>query len=200
MTNKRLNNDLKLNFARIVMDRGRIYSFIKKITPMYWYTRATTRYLMKNYQKKDLICAEIGVDYGLNAKTLLKLLPIKKLYLIDPYQQELDSVPGEERYKNAKKLLRKYKDKTEFIRKSSSEAIKDIPKNIDFIYLDGSHEYEQVKKDIELYYPKVKKGGIIGGHDFWASTRGVCKAVIEFAEENNLDLYGEITDWWIIKK
>jgi len=200
MTNKRLNNDLKLNFARIVMDRGRIYSFIKKITPMYWYTRATTRYLMKNYQKKDLICAEIGVDYGLNAKTLLKLLPIKKLYLIDPYQQELDSVLGEERYKNAKKILRKYKDKTEFIRKSSSEAIKDIPKNIDFIYLDGSHEYEQVKKDIELYYPKVKKGGIIGGHDFWASTRGVCKAVIEFAEENNLDLYGEITDWWIIKK
>ena len=200
MTNKRLNNDLKLNFARIVMDRGRIYSFIKKITPMYWYTRATTRYLMKNYQKKDLICAEIGVDYGLNAKTLLKLLPIKKIYLIDPYKQELDSVSGEERYRRAKKLLRKYKDKTEFIRKSSSEAIKDIPKNFDFIYLDGSHEYEQVKKDIELYYPKVKKGGIIGGHDFWASTRGVCKAVIEFAEENNLDLYGEITDWWIIKK
>jgi len=200
MTNKRLNNDLKLNFARIVMDRGRIYSFIKKITPMYWYTRATTRYLMKNYQKKDLICAEIGVDYGLNAKTLLKLLPIKKLYLIDPYQQELDSVSGDERYRSAKKLLRKHKDKIEFIRKSSSEAIKDIPKNIDFIYLDGSHEYEQVKKDIELYYPKVKKGGIIGGHDFWASTRGVCKAVIEFAEENNLDLYGEITDWWIIKK
>lgn len=200
MTNKRFNKDLKFNIASLVMDRDRIYNFIKKITPMYWYTRATTRYIMKNYQKKDLICVEIGVDCGLNAKTLLKLLPIKKIYLIDSYQQELDSVSGEKRYKSAKKLLRKYKDKIEFIRKSSSEAIKEVPDNIDFIYIDGSHEYEQVKKDIEIYYPKVKKGGIIGGHDFWASEIGVCKVVLEFAENNNLELYGKITDWWIIKK
>lgn len=200
MTNKRFNKDLKFNTASLVMDCDRIYNFIKKITPVCWYTRATTRYIMKNYQKKDLICVEIGVDYGLNAKTLLKPLPIKKIYLIDPHQQELDSVLVEERYKSAKKLLRKYKDKIEFIRKSSSEAIKDIPDNIDFIYIDGSHEYEQVKKDIEVYYLKIKKGGIIGGHDSWASEIGACKAVLEFAENNNLELYGKITDWWIIKK
>ena len=36
----------------------------------------------------------------------------------------------------------------------------------DFIYIDADHSYESVKKDIELYLPKLKKGGIIGGHDY----------------------------------
>ena len=36
----------------------------------------------------------------------------------------------------------------------------------DFIYIDGNHTYESVKKDIEFYLPKLKNGGIIGGHDY----------------------------------
>jgi hypothetical protein len=56
-----------------------------------------------------------------------------------------------------------------------------------------------VKKDIELFYNKLKKGGILGGHDFWANQIDVCKAVLEFAENNNLRLNGKLTDWWIIK-
>jgi len=200
MNNKILNNDLKFNIAGLFMDRNKIYAFFKKITPIYWYTRPTTKFILKKYQKKNLICVEIGVDYGLNAKTLLKLLSIKKLYLIDPYQDEMDKISGNERYKSAQRYLKNYKDKIEFIRKTSIEAVNKVPDNIDFLYIDGSHDYEHVKKDIELYYPKVKQGGIIGGHDFWASTNGVCKAVLEFVEDKKLKLNGEITDWWAIKK
>jgi len=191
---------LVLNMISLVMDRDRIYASIRKFSPMYWFTRPSTRYLMKKYHGSDLVVAEIGVDYGLNAKTMLKLLPIKTLYLIDPYEEELDSITGDTRYKKAQKFLSKYNHKIKFIRKSSHEAVDDIPDNIDFIYLDGRHEYENVKKDIVLYYPKVKKNGILGGHDFWASNSGVCKAVLEFVENHKLKLHGAITDWWIIKK
>jgi hypothetical protein len=38
--------------------------------------------------------------------------------------------------------------------------------SVDFIYIDGNHSYESVKQDIELYLPKLKKGGIIAGHDY----------------------------------
>jgi len=181
------------------MDRDRLYAFMKKISPFYWYVRSTTKFILKNYQKKDLICVEIGVDYGLNSKTMLKLLPIKKLYLVDPYDKTMDSVSGDDRFKSAQKYLKKFNKKIEFIRKTSEEAIWDIPDDVDFVYLDGSHEYEYVKKDIELYYQKVKKGGIIGGHDFWGSQTGVCKAVVEFVNKNNIKLHGELTDWWITK-
>lgn len=184
--------DFKLNLISLIMDKDKPYAFLKKLLPSYWYTRPTTRYMIKNNQKNDLVCVEIGVQYGLNAKTILKLLPIKKLYLIDPYYDD-------EIFYAAKRTLAKFNKKIEFIRKTSEEAETNIPYDLDFVYIDGLHDYEHVKKDIELYYPKVKKGGIIGGHDFWADQIGVCNAVLEFAFKNNLKLYGRITDWWIIK-
>jgi len=186
------NKDFKLNLANLIIDRDKPYAFLKKITPTYWYTRPMIKFILKKYQSNNLVGAEIGVQYGLNAKTMLKLLPIKKIYLIDLYDD--DAV-----FYDAKKTLAKFNKKIEFIRKNSKEAVFDIPNNLDFVYIDGAHEYEHVKKDIELYYLKVKEGGVIGGHDFWANEIGVCKAVIEFANKNNLKLYGKFTDWWIIK-
>ena len=45
---------------------------------------------------------------------------------------------------------------------------------IDYLHIDADHTYESVKKDLELYLPKVKNGGIIGGHDYtdnWVEVR-----------------------------
>jgi predicted O-methyltransferase YrrM len=38
-------------------------------------------------------------------------------------------------------------------------------RKIDFLFIDGDHHYEAVKKDFELYSPLVRSGGIIGFHD-----------------------------------
>jgi len=38
--------------------------------------------------------------------------------------------------------------------------------SIDFIYLDGAHDYENVKKELAPYYSKVRKGGLLAGHDY----------------------------------
>lgn len=37
---------------------------------------------------------------------------------------------------------------------------------LDFVFIDASHVYDEVTKDISCWYPKIKKGGIIAGHDF----------------------------------
>jgi predicted O-methyltransferase YrrM len=50
----------------------------------------------------------------------------------------------------------------------------------DFIYIDGMHTYEQVKKDIQNYLPLVKEGGFIGGHDYADNKEQVVRAVNEF--------------------
>jgi len=69
------------------------------------------------------------------------------------------------------------------LRLPSVEASKLFNDNsIDFIFIDASHEYEDVKNDIIHWLPKVKKNGILSGHDYWAdsdSWPGVKKAVNE---------------------
>ena len=39
-------------------------------------------------------------------------------------------------------------------------------KFIDFIYIDGDHSFEYLFNEINLYKPKIKKSGIISGHDY----------------------------------
>jgi len=54
-----------------------------------------------------------------------------------------------------------------FIRKFSVDAAKEIPDgSLDFLYLDANHTLQYVIADLAAWVPKVRKGGIIAGHDF----------------------------------
>ena len=68
----------------------------------------------------------------------------------------------------------------EFIRGKSMDVVESIQNfSLDFVFIDASHEYEDVIADINSWYPKVKEGGVIAGHDYphWP---GVKKAVDEY--------------------
>ena len=95
--------------------------------------------------------------------------------------------------------LKPYKDKVTLIKKTSIDAVNDVPNHVDFVYIDGNHSYRYVKHDVESYYPKVRNGGIIGGHDFRADCAGLCRAVMQFGEKEKLELKGWVTDWWFEK-
>lgn len=51
--------------------------------------------------------------------------------------------------------------------------------DLDFVYVDAAHDYEHCLADIKAWLPKVKKGGVIAGHDFDPVFPGVKKAVEE---------------------
>lgn len=150
---------------------------------------------------KPLTGAEIGVYLADNSLSILNTLNIDKLYLIDPFIEYSPYNYHKENYTICKNKLKRHSN-TEFINKYSKDAINDIPM-LDFCYIDGDHHYEHVKEDIELYWNKIKRGGVMGGHDIisggWEGF-GVIQAVTEFAVENKLELYIEPPDWFIIKR
>ena len=91
----------------------------------------------------------------------------------------------------------------------SEDVVKKFKDNsLDFIYIDALHTYEGCKKDIKLWWPKLKKGGLFSGHDYIngrlpEGNFGVKKAVDEFVKKYNLNLF--ITDetwptWYTIKE
>ena len=166
--------------------------------------RHMDRAIKKNL-KGPLVGVEIGVWGAGHACDLLhNLNNIKTLYLVDPYTDyeeypELKGL-GDKTFQDANNRLKKFSDKAVFIRKMSEDCVDNFEDNsLDFCYIDGNHAYDYIKKDIELYYPKVKPGGILGGHDFSTCHPGVPKAVIEFCEETGRKLHGGKIDWWVIK-
>ena len=72
----------------------------------------------------------------------------------------------------------------------SNEAVKLIEdSSLAFLYVDGNHVYDAVKEDLELFYPKMKPGALIAGHDYTSSHFGVKQASHEFAYERGLDFH-----------
>ena len=166
--------------------------------------------------RNNLVGAEIGIGEGAHASFFLRELDIDVVFLIDPhtvYEDErmmvgLEKVEGWE--KKAHINLDKYKHKIRWIKEKSANAAKLIANDsLDFVYIDGNHTYESVAEDISLYYPKVKKGGMLSGHDY--DYKSVKKAVDEFVGRENLKLHiedmgpgqfsgkGMKYDWWIWK-
>jgi hypothetical protein len=188
-----------MNLQVTFRENTKMVTFVKRLFPMSWNTRPMIRYLKRNMNNRPLIGVEIGVDLGFNARNMLDQLNLKLLYLIDPYPS-YDNIKGSERYRMSLSRLKSYDDKVIWKIMTSHEAKDRVPNNLDFVYVDGDHDYNAVKQDIDDWYPKVKTGGIFGGHNFHAYSLGVVTAVVEFVKENNLELNGADTDWWIIKK
>ena len=69
-------------------------------------------------------------------------------------------------YNAAVERLSPYSDCT-LIRKRSFDALKDFEiGSLDFVYIDGNHMYGYAAMDLMTWVNKVKKGGIIMGHDY----------------------------------
>lgn len=146
--------------------------------------------LIQNFCPKDSVGAEIGVYKGEMSKMILSKCEIQHLYMIDPYESGYtnftESTDG-----NLKKMNSRFKqvshffakqhpDKSTFIREKSEDAHSKVPNDLDFIFIDGNHAYEYVMKDLQLWVPKVKSGGLVIGDDWQGGFPGVVRAVQDY--------------------
>lgn len=143
--------------------------------------------------KQNLIGIELGCFCGSSTQILHDTNCFKKLYCIDNFRWECSNVAEQifdERFTNNNKIIK--------VKKNTFDAVNDFKYNsIDFIYIDADHSYESVKQDILNYYPKIKNGGIVAGHDYIEGWEGVIRAVNEIFGEP-IKVF-EDWSWYIIK-
>jgi hypothetical protein len=159
-------------------------------------------------KETPLVGVEIGVAGGSGSIQMLLNFPNLHLYCIDPWLH-IDLQPYEvggwtqEQHDNGKaeflNRISLFKDRVTILQTTSDIAVYSIPENIDFIFIDGHHVYDQVKKDITNYYPKVRSGGIVSGHDF-LQVYDVTRAVYEYFLGKEMIGFGDDFIWWTIKK
>lgn len=160
---------------------------------------------------------EVGLEKGKNAQEMFECIPKLKLYAVDPYKQHpqygYEATAylrlWDDRYlrmvkRQAQKRLQG--KNAEILEKFSEEAVKDIPYNsLDFVYIDGDHSYDFVMQDIIIWGRKVRKGGIVSGHDYFydSNKKGrrakVTQAVNDYTRVHNIEFYITGEDHYVKK-
>lgn len=157
---------------------------------------------MKEYFNQKEICgAEIGVDMRNNSLYIFKQLNVKNLILVDTWNDYPDYISKRPHKENYKLILDNFKlnPKIWILRGFSREIVKEVKNNsLDFVYIDANHRYDYVYEDIELWYNKVKVGGIIAGHDI--NIIDVIRVVKDFCYKKCTNFFIEKPDWYFYKK
>lgn len=147
---------------------------------------------------------ELGVWDAKTSVELLTSFPTLYLSMIDPWSSEniIGSMKIGKRqttmdnhYKHSCKVTEFAADRRNVVRKRSMEAVSDFQdESLDFVFVDANHKYEYVKEDVNSWWPKIKPGGLLVGHDYNGNMErkhklwGVKRAVDEFADKNGLEV------------
>lgn len=165
--------------------------------------------------------AEIGVLRGDTSHGLLQAFPQLFLYMVDNwsvpaadsgYANSCDCAAHQHWAQHAANEQIAY-TRTEFaaerralLRANSDTASRAIAdESLDFAFIDADHTYEGVSRDISAWWPKVRPGGILAGHDYGGRKNregiwGVNRAVNEFAAKVDVPLQRAPRFVWHLKK
>jgi glycosyltransferase involved in cell wall biosynthesis len=154
--------------------------------------------------------AEVGVAFGGHAEAILSTTKVQRLYGIDSYQnkptyQDPMNLPQplfDELYRRTKTRLSGFGERFVLVRADSTDAAKEVPNSLDFVFLDADHSYENVFTDLCTWFPKVREGGILSGHDYGhPNFPGIAQAVNRFFGRFSWAIHEEgETVWWVEKK
>lgn len=131
---------------------------------------------------------EVGVQRGIYSEILCQKVPGLKLKCVDPWSpyHAVNAHKQADIYAQAVERLKPYD--AELVRKPSMEAVKDFKDgSLDFVYIDGRHEFDWVMMDLIAWAPKVRLGGIVSGHDYIVGYQmGIIPAVDVYTRSHSI--------------
>jgi predicted O-methyltransferase YrrM len=163
-----------------------------------WLIHVITEYKFK-------LGVEIGVQTGVTTQLLLRHCPELSMIGIDPWcEQKNNKGPNQffdRRWNHrrarakAQNRVRSFGSRCKLIEGFSHEVVSHFKDGMFcFVFVDGDHSYKSCKRDIELWRPKVRPGGLLCGHDInWLSVRTAVEEMLPGFEYNDKT---EDYMWW----
>jgi hypothetical protein len=150
---------------------------------------------------------ELGVARGVYSEAILREGKVSRLWSIDRWSDHHDL---HEYFHAAKRLARIGRGRSSVLRCTFDEALPLFADaSLDFVYVDGyAHTGQESGHTLCSWWPKVKPGGIMAGHDFHPKYQATVDAVQAFCRENRLSLNltcahmensDEYRSWWVVK-
>lgn len=170
--------------ARQIGEALRLHAFgdLMKITDYAARSAPFDSYIRYLYNARGV---EVGVDVGAHAEALLRYCPVAHVTLIDTWPK--DYAYG---YCEGRLSTWGFRPRFAMIREPSETAVNNFEVgSLDFVYLDQFQGFESVAKDLRLWWPRVKRGGVLGQRNYVAGANdGLVKAADEFAEAHKVEM------------
>jgi hypothetical protein len=123
------------------------------------------------------LAVEIGVEWGQFSHHILRHWFGSVLYSVDPWMQQAPHAyrdrcnvhrqAQEARFRFTSEMLKTHGRRSCVLRMFSSQASRYFADaTLDFVYIDGNHAFEAVLSDLWHWYPKLRPGGLLCGHDY----------------------------------
>lgn len=165
----------------------------------------TYQYLITNIPEDGTI-VEIGCWLGKSSSFLADAKkPNQKIICVDTWEGSASELETNHTLVKTHDIYEIFKDNMgdrdyQAIKKPSVEAAKSFEDNsLDAVFIDAEHTYNAVKADIEAWYPKLKNGGYISGHDYDRNWPEVRRAVND-CFKGRLVKEGMFGCCWVVKK
>ncbi len=166
--------------------------------------------------------AELGVRQGeFAAHTLREWPSVRHYFLVDPWVQQavyrddanVANAEQDARMRETIQAVAKFAPKPVILRNYSFDAVKSFDDcALDYVYVDAVHDYDGALNDMIDWWPKVRPGGVMAGHDYGRREDsgdgftphgifGVTEAVRRFCEAVNVQYFltGEGSSFYFIK-
>ena len=137
-------------------------------------------------QEKMTVGVELGVQRGLFTRGILNSWPSCTYYLlVDIWTQQKNykdsaNFPQDVQnrfYNETLKHTDSFKDKRHICRNFTSVCVEEVADGFfDFIYVDARHDFKGVYEDLVAWWPKLRAGGIMAGHDYVTQDDGPAKS------------------------
>jgi len=161
----------------------------------------------KHIGENNLQLVEIGSYCGESSEIIATNFPYSDINCVDPwtsYTEEGSTYDLNQQaleLKEAELIFESVMSRYSNIKKNKMSSIQYAnqieDESVDFVYIDGNHQYSSVMEDLSIWNKKIKIGGVIAGHDFsWAP---VSRAIYEFFDRAPVSVF-EDGSWFYIKK